>query len=94
MSTGCPAPYQTGHTNRETIVGRYARRSRRPERVGTLAHELSAKSPSKKPEISQKMATAEAAKTSQVADSKRESSGAGGQGRTGDVQLGKLAFYR
>jgi hypothetical protein len=93
--------HQMGHTNLEMIIRHYARWSRRPERVGTLAHQLSAKFPSKKPEFSLKMAAAGAPsvrgggrRSSQVPDFKRESGGAGDRGRTGDVQLGKLAFYR
>ena len=93
--------HQMGHTNLEMIIRHYARWSRRPERVGTLAHQLSAKFPSKKPEISLKMAAAGAPsargatrRSSQVADSIGRNSGAGDRGRTGDVQLGKLAFYR
>jgi hypothetical protein len=50
--------HQMGHTNLEMIIRHYARWSRRPERVGTLAHQLSAKFPSKKPEFSLKMAAA------------------------------------
>ena len=42
--------HQMGHTNLEMIIRHYARWSRKPERVGTLAHQLSAKFPSKKPE--------------------------------------------
>jgi integrase len=93
--------HQMGHTNLEMIIRHYARWSRRPERVGTLAHQLSAKFPSKKPEISLKMAAAGAPsargathRSSQVADSIGRIGGAGDRGRTGDVQLGKLAFYR
>src|ERR1700736_2402360 len=50
--------HQMGHTNLEMIIRHYARWSRRPERVGTLAHQLSAKFPSKQPEFSLKMAAA------------------------------------
>ncbi len=92
--------HQMGHTNLEMIIRHYARWSRRPERVGTLAHQLSAKFPSKKPEFSLKMAAADAPsvrggsrRSSQTADSTRGNRGAGDRGRTGDVQLGKLAFY-
>ena len=38
--------HQMGHTNLEMIIRHYARWSRKPERVGTLAHQLSAKFPS------------------------------------------------
>src|SRR5216683_2334688 len=93
--------HQMGHTNLEMIIRHYARWSRRPERVGTLAHQLSAKFPSKKPEFSLKMAAAGAPsargatrRSSQLADSIDGNRGAGDRGRTGDVQLGKLAFYR
>jgi len=93
--------HQMGHTNLEMIIRHYARWSRRPERVGTLAHQLSAKFPSKKPEFSLKMAAAGAPsargatrRSAQVADSIGGNRGAGDRGRTGDVQLGKLAFYR
>jgi integrase len=92
--------HQMGHTNLEMIIRHYARWSRRPERVGTLAHQLSAKFPSKKPEFSLKMAAADASsvrgasrRSSQTIDSTRGNRGAGDRGRTGDVQLGKLAFY-
>jgi hypothetical protein len=92
--------HQMGHTNLEMIIRHYARWSRRPERVGTLAHQLSAKFPSKKPEFSLKIAAASAPSardatrpSSQVVDSAGRKSGAGDRGRTGDVQLGKLAFY-
>ena len=92
--------HQMGHTNLEMIIRHYARWSRRPERVGTLAHQLSAKFPSKKPEFSLKMAAASAPsargatrRSSQVVDSAGRKNGAGDRGRTGDVQLGKLAFY-
>ena len=92
--------HQMGHTNLEMIIRHYARWSRRPERVGTLAHQLSAKFPSKKPEFSLKMASADASRvrgatrrSSQVPDSIGRKIGAGDRGRTGDVQLGKLAFY-
>ena len=92
--------HQMGHTNLEMIIRHYARWSRRPERVGTLAHQLSAKFPSKKPEFSLKMAAADAPSvrgatrgSSQTIDSTRRIGGAGDRGRTGDVQLGKLAFY-
>ena len=93
--------HQMGHTNLEMIIRHYARWSRRPERIGTLAHQLSAKFPSKKPEFSLKMAAAGAPsargatrRSAQVADSIGGNRGAGDRGRTGDVQLGKLAFYR
>ena len=93
--------HQMGHTNLEMIIRHYARWSRRPERVGTLAHQLSAKFPSKKPEFSLKMAAAGAPsargasrRPSQVADFIGGNREAGDRGRTGDVQLGKLAFYR
>jgi integrase len=92
--------HQMGHTNLEMIIRHYARWSRRPERVGTLAHQLSARFPSKKPEFSLKMAVEGASSadagsrgSSQVADFTRRKGGAGDRGRTGDVQLGKLAFY-
>lgn len=39
--------HQTGHTTLEMIIRHYARWSRKPERVGTLTHQLSAKFPSK-----------------------------------------------
>jgi len=88
--------HQMGHTNLEMIIRHYARWSRRPERVGTLADQLSAKFPSKKPEISLKMAVAGASSvlgasrsSSQVVDSAGRKAGAGDRGRTGDVQLGK-----
>jgi hypothetical protein len=89
-----------GDTNLEMIIRHYARWSRRPERVGTLAHQLSAKFPSKKPEFSLKMAAADASgvgrgsrRSPQVPDFIERKGGAGDRGRTGDVQLGKLAFY-
>jgi hypothetical protein len=92
--------HQMGHTNLEMIIRHYARWTRRPERVGTLSHQLSSKFPSKKPENSLKMAAAGAPnvrgatrRSSQVADSIERNCGAGDRGRTGDVQLGKLAFY-
>jgi hypothetical protein len=91
--------HQMGHTNLEMIIRHYARWSRRPERVGTLADQLAAKFPSKKPEISLKMAAAGASRilgasrsSSQVVDSAGRKAGAGDRGRTGDVQLGKLAL--
>ena len=52
--------HQMDNTNLEMIIRHYARGSRRPERVGTLAHQLSTKFPSKKPEISLKIAVASA----------------------------------
>src|SRR5277367_1808182 len=52
--------HQMGHTNLEMVIRHYARWQRKPERVGTLAHQLSAKFPSKKPEFSLKMAAASA----------------------------------
>jgi integrase len=55
--------HQMGHTNLEMIIRHYARWSRRPERVGTLAHQLSARFPSKKPEFSLKMAVESASGT-------------------------------
>jgi len=92
--------HQMGHTNLEMVIRHYARWQRKPERVGTLAHQLSAKFPSKKPEFSLKMAAADAPsvrsasrRSSQTADSTKGNHGAGDRGRTGDVQLGKLAFY-
>jgi integrase len=92
--------HQMGHTNLEMVIRHYARWQRKPERVGTLAHQLSAKFPSKKPEFSLKMAAASAPsargatrRSSQVVDSAGGNRGAGDRGRTGDVQLGKLAFY-
>ena len=47
--------HQMGHASLEMLIRHYARWSRRPERVGTLAHQLSAKFPSKKPEFSLKI---------------------------------------
>ena len=92
--------HQMGHTNLEMIIRHYARWSRKPERVGTLAHQLSAKFPQILPEKCQKMAATHAPsvrggsrRSSQTADSRRGNRGAGDRGRTGDVQLGKLAFY-
>ena len=92
--------HQMGHTNLEMIIRHYARWSRKPERVGTLAHQLSAKFPQVLPENCQKTAAAGASSVrggsrgpSQTIDSKRRIGGAGDRGRTGDVQLGKLAFY-
>jgi len=85
-----------GHTNLEMIIRHYARWSRRPERVGTLDHQLSVRFPSKKPEFSLNMAVESASSTdpagrgsSQVADFTGRKGGAGDRGRTGDVQLGK-----
>jgi len=52
--------HQMGHTNLEMVIRHYARWQRKPERVGTLAHQLSAKFPSNKPEFSLKMAAASA----------------------------------
>jgi integrase len=93
--------HQMGHSTLEMIIRHYGRWMRKPERVGRLAEQLSSKLPPNLPEICQKIvgdrlpaARIGAAKSSQVAGSKRESSGAGDRGRTGDVQLGKLAFYR
>ena len=93
--------HQMGHTNLEMVIRHYARWQRKPERVGTLAHQLSAKFPQILPEKCQKMAAADAPsvrgasrRSSQTADSTRGNRGAGDRGRTGDVQLGKLAFYR
>jgi integrase len=93
--------HQMGHTNLEMIIRHYARWTRRPERVGTLGHQLSAKFPRILPENCQKMTAADASsvrgaarRSSQVADSIQRIGGAGDRGRTGDVQLGKLAFYR
>ena len=87
--------HQMGHTTLEMIIRHYGRWMRKPERVGRLAEQLSAKLPPNLPEICQKIAegglTAArigAAKSLQVAESKRESGGAGGQDRTGDVQQG------
>ena len=87
--------HQMGHTNLEMIIRHYARWSRKPERVGTLAHQLSAKFPQILPEKCQKMAAADAPsvrgasrRSSQTADSTRGNRGAGDRGRTGDVQLG------
>jgi len=92
--------HQMGHTTLEMIIRHYARWTRRPERVGTLSHQLSAKFPSILPENCQKIARADAhsvrsgaSRSSQVPDSIERKSGAGDRGRTGDVQLGKLAFY-
>jgi len=92
--------HQMGHTNLEMVIRHYARWQRKPERVGTLAHQLSAKFPSKKPEFSLKTAAVSAPsargatrRSSQVVDSAGRSRGAGDRVRTGDVQLGKLAFY-
>jgi integrase len=92
--------HQMGHTNLEMIIRHYARWSRKPERVGTLAHQLSAQFPQILPEKCQKLAAAEAPsvrgasrRSSQTADSTTGNRGAGDRGRTGDVQLGKLAFY-
>jgi integrase len=92
--------HQMGHTTLEMIIRHYARWMRKPERVGRLAEQLASKIPPSLPEICQK--TAEigrpslrtgTSKSSQVADFKGRSGGAGDRGRTGDVQLGKLAFY-
>ena len=92
--------HQMGHTTLEMIIRHYGRWMRKPERVGRLAEQLSAKLSPNLPEICQKIgggglsaARIGTAKSLQGADSKRESSGAGDRGRTGDVQLGKLAFY-
>ena len=46
--------HQMGHTNLEMIIRHYARWSRKPERVGTLAHQLSAKFPQILPENARK----------------------------------------
>ncbi len=93
--------HQMGHTNLEMIIRHYGRWMRKPERVGRLAEQIAAKLPPNSPEICQKTAdgglpaTRNATpRSSQVPDFKRESGGAGDRGRTGDVQLGKLAFYR
>ena len=92
--------HQMGHTNLEMIIRHYSRWSRKPERVGTLAHQISAKFPQILPENCQKIAAADAPsvrggsrRSSQTIDSTRGNRGAGDRGRTGDVQLGKLAFY-
>ncbi len=92
--------HQMGHTNLEMIIRHYARWSRKPERVGTLAHQRSAKFPQILPEKCQKMAAAGATGvrggsrgSSKSIDIVRGNRGAGDRGRTGDVQLGKLAFY-
>jgi hypothetical protein len=93
--------HQMGHTNLEMIIRHYARWSRKPERVGTLAHQLSAKFPQILPEKCQKTAAAgefgvrgRRRGSSQTIDSRRRIAGAGDEDRTRDVQLGKLAFYR
>ena len=51
--------HQMGHTNLEMVIRHYARWQRKPERVGTLAHQLSAKFPSKSLKISLKTAAAD-----------------------------------
>src|SRR5207302_10913267 len=68
--------HQMSHTNLEMIIRHYARWSRKPERVGTLAHQISAKFPQNVPEKCQKAAVAgtrsargATARSSQVADS-------------------------
>jgi integrase len=93
--------HQMGHTNLEMIIRHNGRWMRKPERVGRLAEQIAAKLPPILPEICQKTTDGGlpatrigTPKSSQVADFKRESCGAGDRGRTGDVQLGKLAFYR
>ena len=86
--------HQMDHTNLEMIIRHYARWSRRPERVGTLAHQLSVRFPQILPENCQKIARADARRvrsgarrSSQVVNSIGRKSGAGDRGRTGDVQL-------
>jgi hypothetical protein len=71
--------HQMGHTNLEMIIRHYARWSRKPERVGTLAHQLSAKFPQILPEKCQKIAAVDAPsvrggrrRSSQTADSTGE----------------------
>src|SRR5260370_40005564 len=90
-----------GHTSLYMIIRHSARWSRSPERIGTLSPQLSAKFPSKKPEISLKMAAADAPsvrgggrRSPQTADSTRSICGAGDPARTGDAQLGQPAFDR
>ena len=89
--------HQMGHANLEMIIRHYARWTRRPERVGKLGVQLEAEFPPKMPEICQKVVGAgDPAHTRQPSkglDFTRRSGGAGDRGRTGDVQLGKLAFY-
>jgi integrase len=82
---------QLGHSTPETTFRRYARYMKRVARTGELADRLS------KAEFGQKR-TAQAAVSSSrsleiVRDSADRIGGAGDRGRTGDVQLGKLAFY-
>jgi len=93
--------HQMGHTTLEMIIRHYGRWMRKPERVGRLAEQLSAKLPPSLPEICQKIAEGGlprvrvgTVKPSQVPDFKERLSGAGDRVRTGDIQLGKLAFYR
>jgi len=92
--------HQMGHTTLEMIIRHYGRWMRKPERVGRLAEQLASKFPPSLPEICQKMAEsgtssarATARGSSQAIDFVGRKGGAGDRGRTGDVQLGKLAFY-
>ncbi len=89
--------HQMGHANLEMIIRHYARWTRKPERVGKLSAQLEAEFPPKMPEICQKVAGAEEPihprQPSKGLDFPKRIRGAGDRGRTGDVQLGKLAFY-
>jgi len=82
---------QMGHNTAETTLRRYARYMKGIPRTGMLAQELS------KAELRQKRGQAKAVgatrKASNSADFAERNHGAGDRGRTGDVQLGKLAFY-
>jgi integrase len=82
---------QLGHSTPETTFRRYARFMKRVARTGQLADRLA------RAELRQKRAAQAGANDRReprnVVDLVERSGGAGGQGRTGDVQLGKLAFY-
>jgi integrase len=82
---------QLGHSTPETTFRRYARYMKRVARTGELADRLS------KAELGQKRTAQVAVSSSRSAEIVRDTAeriaGAGDRGRTGDVQLGKLAFY-
>jgi integrase len=82
---------QLGHSTPETTFRRYARYMKRVARTGELADRLS------KAELGQNRSAQAALSSARspeiVRDSTERIAGAGDRGRTGDVQLGKLAFY-
>jgi integrase len=82
---------QLGHHTSETTFRRYARFMKRVARTGALADRL-AKAEFRQKRLAQS-GVDDRREPQNVVDFAERIGGAGDRGRTGDVQLGKLAFY-